>query len=222
MRTPAAANLKFPRSASRPLPSDRSKPLGKPVIPKVVQIARAESGRRHLLPIAAGIVIVGRMKRLVHVADEMHEELQGDQALSRTRCRIAKFCCEFLDFVDNASLRRPARCRHARGQRRMAEASPVEVAAVEFDIDKTPLPRLQASSVNYFNPGDDDRNPGQRAEQKSAPYVPARRELLKIRREPFDRDRLQNPAWRRVWRRVHIKLVFVLADGMTGYGCSTV
>jgi hypothetical protein len=55
--------------------------LGELNIPKMVQVARSETIRLHVLPIAAGVVIVGGVKGLVHVSDEMQDEFQGKKPL---------------------------------------------------------------------------------------------------------------------------------------------
>jgi hypothetical protein len=50
-------------------------PLDKLGIPQMVQVVAGEPVSSHQLPIAAGIVIVGSMKGLVHVPDEMKQDL---------------------------------------------------------------------------------------------------------------------------------------------------
>ena len=50
-------------------------PLDKFDIPKMVQIIGGKPCYGHLLSIAAGVMIVCSMKRLMHVANEMQQEL---------------------------------------------------------------------------------------------------------------------------------------------------
>ena len=44
-------------------------------IPEIVQVVGRKPVYGHLLSIAAGVVIVGSVKRLMHVANEMQQEL---------------------------------------------------------------------------------------------------------------------------------------------------
>jgi hypothetical protein len=53
-------------------------PLDELGIPQVMQVVAGEPVSRDLLPIAPGIVIVGSVKGLMHIAEEMQEELQRD------------------------------------------------------------------------------------------------------------------------------------------------
>ena len=50
-------------------------PLDKFDIPEMVQVVGREPVCGHLLSIAAGVVIIGSVKRLMHVANEMQQEL---------------------------------------------------------------------------------------------------------------------------------------------------
>jgi hypothetical protein len=50
-------------------------PLDKLDIPVMVQVVGGKPVYGHLLSIAAGVVIVGSVKWLMHVADEMQQEL---------------------------------------------------------------------------------------------------------------------------------------------------
>jgi hypothetical protein len=47
--------------------------------PKSGAVASSEPVSRHLLSVIAGIVIVASMKGLMHVADEMQQELESDR-----------------------------------------------------------------------------------------------------------------------------------------------
>ena len=82
-----------------------------------MQVAGLESIRRDVLPIFAGIMIVGRMEGLMQVADQMEDEFQRDEPFFGISFRIGKFGCELLDLIDNASLCRAIRCDHAGQQR---------------------------------------------------------------------------------------------------------
>jgi len=56
----------------------RPKLVDKFHIPKVVQIAQPESRCRHALVVAAAIVIVRSVQRLMHVADKVQQEYDGN------------------------------------------------------------------------------------------------------------------------------------------------
>ena len=43
-------------------------------VEQFMQITRAEPASRYALAVAAGVVIVGGVERLMHVADEMQQE----------------------------------------------------------------------------------------------------------------------------------------------------
>src|SRR5262245_49660311 len=52
------------------------------------------------------VVALGTMKRLVNVADEMHEELQCLDAVGNTRIGVGQFFAESADGFDNTSAMR--------------------------------------------------------------------------------------------------------------------
>ena len=50
-------------------------------VPEVVKISGSEAGRRYLLVIAATVIVVRAVQRLMQVADEMKEKLQRHDLL---------------------------------------------------------------------------------------------------------------------------------------------
>jgi hypothetical protein len=72
-------------------------------------------------------VIVGSVKRLMYVADEMEDEFQGDNPFLRRGFWAREFVHEFGDFIDDAGVRSAAGCRFPCGQSRMAVAGLVKV-----------------------------------------------------------------------------------------------
>ena len=78
--------------------------LDEDVIPKVVQITSVDRWHRPSR-IPATVVIIGRMERLVQIADEMQKEFEGDYLLLFIRPRIGKLIGKFLDLVDHVILR---------------------------------------------------------------------------------------------------------------------
>ena len=82
-------------------------------------------------------MVVGRVQRLVLVADEVEQELEGDQPLLRTRARRREFGRELVDLVDHTVLR-GTRARWLIG-RGMTEARGVLIrGAVDLGIDEVP------------------------------------------------------------------------------------
>jgi hypothetical protein len=63
--------------------------------------------------ISTSIVIVGRMKGLMEVADQMQDEFQRGQPFLRVGLRIGEFGGELADLIDHASLRRAIRGNRA-------------------------------------------------------------------------------------------------------------
>ena len=120
-------------------------PLDELGIPQMVQVGAGEPVSSHLLTIAAGIVIVGSVKGLMHVADDMEKELQRDKSLLGSGRRAGKLGRELVDLVDNARVRGTSRCRYARGHLGVPETALVEVRAVELDVDEMPLPSVPIS-----------------------------------------------------------------------------
>jgi hypothetical protein len=74
-----------------------------------MKVAGPEPWRDDTLPISASIVIVGGMKRLMEVADEMEDEFQGDQPFFWIGAGVGKFGRKLLDLIDDAGLRRAIR-----------------------------------------------------------------------------------------------------------------
>ena len=58
-----------------------------------------ETDSGHLLSIAFRIVIVGGMKRLMHVADNVQEEFEREKPPIGAGTRIGQLARELLDFV---------------------------------------------------------------------------------------------------------------------------
>ena len=88
---------------------------------------------QHQHAVAAGVVVVGGVQRLVHVADQVQQKLEGDRPLRRGP-RIAQLRRERVDAVDGAGLRRTEAGRT--GTRRMAEAGRAQVRVIQLDIDE--------------------------------------------------------------------------------------
>ena len=63
-------------------------------VSEVVQIAEPESTRDDAHPIATGIVIIGRVKRLLKIADQMQNELERDRPFARMVARVGKLDVE--------------------------------------------------------------------------------------------------------------------------------
>lgn len=65
----------------------------------MVQVARPESCRNDAFPISAGIVIVGSMKGMMEVADQIEDEFQSDQPFfgigTAVRCAATALQCPF-------------------------------------------------------------------------------------------------------------------------------
>jgi hypothetical protein len=71
---------------------ERNTQSGKPFgVPEVMQIAEPESTRDDAHPIATGIVIIGRVKRLLKIADQIKPERERDQPLAMMVARVGKF-----------------------------------------------------------------------------------------------------------------------------------
>lgn len=81
------------------------------------------------------------MKGLMHVADEVQQELQRDEPLLGISRRVGQLGRELIDLIDNARLSRTARGQYVCGQRRMPVAGLIEVRAVQLDVDEVPLSR---------------------------------------------------------------------------------
>ena len=111
----------------------------------MVQIVGGKPVHDHLLLITASIMIVGGVKRLVYVADEMQQELQSDEPLVRSGFGVGKLGLELVDLIDDASIRRAARCERPGWQSRMVVAGLLEVRLVELDVDKMQLPGASAA-----------------------------------------------------------------------------
>jgi hypothetical protein len=60
-------------------------------VPEVVQIAEPESTRDYAHPIATGIVIMGQVRRLPRIADQMQSEFERDQPFASVVARDRKF-----------------------------------------------------------------------------------------------------------------------------------
>jgi len=112
----------------------------------MMQFAGAEARCRDVLIIAALVVVISGVKRLVHVADEVQEELESHDPLLRICPGIGKLRHELLDLIDHASFCRTSGSRYV-GRRKpgMHEARLIEVGAVDLDVDKMPLPRSEVA-----------------------------------------------------------------------------
>jgi hypothetical protein len=107
-----------------------------------MQVTGPESVRDDPLSISTGIVIVGGMKGLMEVAYQMEDELQGYQSFFGISARVGKLGGKLPDLINDASLRRAIRGDRPGWQRRVPEASGVEVRVGKLDIDKVPVAGL--------------------------------------------------------------------------------
>ena len=71
-------------------------------IPVVMQRARSQARGGRSLVVAAAIVIVRRVQRLVHIANQVQQKLQRDDAFRWVGRRAGQFRREFIDLVDHA------------------------------------------------------------------------------------------------------------------------
>jgi len=85
-------------------------PLG---IPEMMEAAGAESISDDAFSISTGIVIVGGMKRLMEVADQMQDDFQCDESFFGIGAGVGEFGGELTDLIDHASLRRAIRGNRA-------------------------------------------------------------------------------------------------------------
>jgi hypothetical protein len=85
-------------------------------------------------------VVVGGVKWLVQIADEVEKELQRQEVLGSAGGRIAELGRELIDLVNHAGLRRAFRSRYARRKRRMAETRCDKIGLREFDVHEVPAP----------------------------------------------------------------------------------
>jgi len=68
-----------------------------------MKVAGVKPLSRNRLLGAARIVIIGRMVRLMQVADEVEEKFQGQQPLRGGRGGFGKFGCKLIDFVHHTN-----------------------------------------------------------------------------------------------------------------------
>src|SRR5208283_3482660 len=114
-------------------------------VPVMVQIVLGDAGRNRDLAVAAPVVIVARVQRLVHIANEMQQELQRETPLPLTRAGILKLGGEFVDLVDHAVLRGPFRGIGPRRDLRLTEAGAADVGSRQFEIHEMPAARLHVA-----------------------------------------------------------------------------
>ena len=68
---------------------------------------RRNAGRGRDFQIAAPVMIVGGMQRLVYVTDEVQEKLQREPSLRIIGRRALELRSEFVDLIDDAVIGRP-------------------------------------------------------------------------------------------------------------------
>jgi hypothetical protein len=73
-------------------------------VPEMMKVAGLEPLCDDPLPISARVMIVGRMKGLMEVADQVQDELQRDNPFLEISSGIGEFCRELLDLIDDAFL----------------------------------------------------------------------------------------------------------------------
>ena len=102
--------------------------------------------------VAAPVVIVGAVQRLVKVADEVQQVDKRQDALGLWRAPIRQLLLELLDLVDLAVLSWPLRRRPVcRGE---AKAGGVQVRVVQLDVGEVPARRLSmAGAAVGVSPG---------------------------------------------------------------------
>ncbi len=76
----------------------------------MVQISGAQAFGRSALIVAAAVELVGDVKRLMQIADEMQQELQGEEPLVCSGIQGGEFGSELIDLIDQTGLRRTAGC----------------------------------------------------------------------------------------------------------------
>src|SRR5215470_18835638 len=110
----------------------------------MMEIARLESSGGHPLTVAAAIVVVGSVQRLVNIAHEVQQKLESNDLFLLVGSRVRQFCGELLNLVDDAIVGGAVRGRGAGRDGRMTEAGHIEVRRCDLNIDEMPLPRFQS------------------------------------------------------------------------------
>jgi len=78
-------------------------------IPEMMEVAGSESISDDAFSISTGIVIVGSMKGLMEIADQIQDEFQCDESFFGIGAGGGEFGGELADLIDHASLRRAIR-----------------------------------------------------------------------------------------------------------------
>lgn len=123
-------------------------------IPVSVEIGVvAVRGGRQADTVAAAVVVVGDMKRLMKITDQMHQELQRHQPIRGSGRRRLKLGLELRDLVDDAVLCATG-ARNSTGiRRREARAGRFEVRMIDLDIDVVPSRRFAMAVAVLIRPG---------------------------------------------------------------------
>jgi hypothetical protein len=116
-------------------------------VPETMQIARLESSRGDAFVVAAPIMVVRTVQRLMDIADEVKQEFERRDLLFEISGRVCEFRGKFLDFINNAIVRGAVRGCDASWDGGMIEARFVNVGSGDFHVDEVPLPRPQSRAA---------------------------------------------------------------------------
>lgn len=119
-------------------------------VPVAVEVGRSRAAKRDADTVAAAVLMIGGVQRLVHIADEVEDELEGEPAFGVRRCGVAEFAGELFDLGDYAVL-----CRPLAGDARpgwKAEACRFETAAFQLDVREMPGGGEAVGSAPHIRP----------------------------------------------------------------------
>ena len=113
-----------------------------------MEVDRSRAAQRDADTVAAAILMIGGVQRLVHIADEVEHELEGEAALGVRRRGVAG---ELLDLGDHAVLCRPFAGEALSGWK--AEACRIEAASLQFDVGEVPGCGEAVRPAPHIRPG---------------------------------------------------------------------
>ncbi len=105
-------------------------------VPIMMQVPRRRSDGRHPHCVAALVMVIGGMQRLMQVAEQMQQELQREQSFVRVGSRRGEFPFELLELVEDAILRGARRGRSCR--RRLRRTGDRRVGGIDLEVHVVP------------------------------------------------------------------------------------
>ena len=123
-----------------------------------MEVDRSRGAQCDADTVAAAILMIGSVQRLVHISDEVEHELEREAALRVGRGGIAEFAGELFDLGDHAILRRPLAGEAL--TRWKAEACGIEAASLQFDVGEVPRCGEAVGSAPHIRPGGARRHIG--------------------------------------------------------------